>query len=276
MPFVVSKISDHGSSHPVVARLHLQTSELLKGSTLPQEKRETVFAAYFAAGRRLLRCCDICEDLTQKVETQSREIQAPAGPHGRNMPHVIDLDREVEAFLYEAKNFLRDIVVIFDAFFDAKFDEASALGRADGKGDAKAIAWAEQRFGKNDRLTDFLRKNQQWVAHVIQMRNAVEHPGGKSGRLHVDNFALTGAGVARPCWRLNADPPTPVVEGLRAIDDGLLNYAELMLALSVEKFLSPMVRIVEIPAAERNKQIPARFKFDFTPEFHEKFKRETT
>src|SRR5207244_2524682 len=101
--FVFSKISNHGTNHPVIARLHLQTFDLLQATTLSPQTQEQVGHIYFEAGRRLLRCFEITNELSEK----QIELEAETQP-ARIVPYLIDLDRLVETFLYEAKNFLRD------------------------------------------------------------------------------------------------------------------------------------------------------------------------
>ncbi len=102
-------------------------------------------------------------------------------------------------FLYEAKNFLRDISMMFGPLGAIKFtkeSKASHLGK-------EAVRWAECNFGNSDRLTKFLRGHHSWIDHVIRMRNAVEHPGGNAGRLDIENFKPVGNTVQRPTWHLN-------------------------------------------------------------------------
>ncbi len=53
--------------------------------------------------------------------------------------------------------------------------------------------------------------------------------------------------------------------------EGLLIYAEELLALLVEKHLPEIVQIVEIPELERNPQIPKRLKLGMKSSFYERF-----
>jgi hypothetical protein len=264
VPVVISRISDHGTNHAVVARLHLQTFDLLQASTFSPELQDDAKSIYFETGRRLLRCFDAWDELKRK----QNELEAEARPFGNpqiiQIPHLVDLDRNAEMFLYEAKNFLRNVSNVFGPLGGIKFTEASALGN-------KAVRWAERNFGNSDRLTIFLRGYQPWIDHVIRMRNAVEHPGGHSGCLYIENFKLVGNTVQRPTWHLNEDPPLEVVAVMANLCEGLLIYAEELLALLVEKHLPEIVQIVEIPELERNPQIPKRLKLGMKSSFYERF-----
>jgi len=99
----------------------------------------------------------------------------------------------------------------------------------------------------------------------------VEHPGGRSGRLYVENFKHVGNTVQRPTWRLNGDPPLEVITDMGNLCEGLLLYAEDLLALLVEKHLPEIVLIVAIPELERNCQIPKRLNLHMKPACYEKF-----
>lgn len=103
------------------------------------------------------------------------------------------------------------------------------------------------------------------------MRNAVEHPGGRSGRLYIENFKPVGNTVHRPTWHLNGNPPLEVIADVGNLCEALLIYAEELLAVFIEKHLPEIVQIVEIPELERNRQIPTRLKLDMKPAFYEKF-----
>jgi hypothetical protein len=224
---------------------------------------------YIEAGHRLLRCFDTRDELKRKQNEQEAEARASGNLQITHIPHLVDLDRIAEMFLYEAKNFLRNISGVFGPLGAIKFIEASALGK-------KAVRWAECNFGNSDRLTNFLRGHQSWINHVIRMRNAVEHPGGRSGRLYIENFKPLGNTVQRPTWHLNEDPPLEVITDVGNLCEGLLIYAEELLALFIEKHLPEIVQIVEIPELERNRQIPTRLKLDMKPAFHERFLEATS
>jgi hypothetical protein len=268
--FVISKISERGTNHPVVARLHLQTGDLLQASRYSPEVKDEAKRIYFEAGWRLLRCFDTWDELKRK----QNELVAEAGPFDNpeitHIPHLVGLDRIAEMFLYEAKNFLRDISRVFEPLGAKKFTEAKALGE-------KAVGWAKRNFGDSDRLTNFLRESQSLVSRVIRMRNAVEHPGGtRAACLYIENFKLVGNAVQRPTWYLNGDAPLEVITDVGNLCEGMLIYAEELLALFIEKHLPDIIQIVEIPELEQIHQIPKRLKVDMAPAFYEKFLESTS
>jgi hypothetical protein len=253
LPFEIAKISDHGTNHPVIARLHLQTFNLLDAS--PEALREPVKGIYFPAAFRLLNCFNTHAELLEKQNNVESESHSPSSPQVIYRPNLVNLDRIAETFLYEAKNFLRDISPIFEPFGGPKWHEAIALGD-------RATKWAAVAFGDDGRLTNHLRRNWPWLDHLIKMRNAIEHPGGKSGTLYVHNYRIVENVLQKPAWHLNDFPAVEMAEEMGQFCHCLLIFSEELLALLIEKHLRPIFQIVEIPEAERNPMMPTRLKVD--------------
>ena len=262
MPFAFSKIFDHGTTHPVVARLHVQTGDLLQMSSLIEEKRQEVFQIIFEASTRLLHCYDIVTKIREARDTCMHEYQPAKKERTITLPHIIGLEGDAENFLYEAKLFLRDLTGLINAVFGTKFGQASDYYSAKSKRNGKIAAWAEESFGADDRLTRHLTLHQDWIGEVVRMRNAVEHPGGKSGVLHVKNFEMMSDGTIRlPVWFRNEEQPSKLVEDMEGICEYLLLFAEELLVFILEKHLAmPFLQIFEIPESARDKQCPKRFE----------------
>src|SRR5262249_11090292 len=145
---------------------------------------------YFHAAFRLLNCFETHTDLVKKQGDAEAEIRPQASQQVIYRPNLVGLNKLTEQFLYEGKNFIRDISGIFMPFDGPMLHEAMTLGD-------KASKWAEATFGHDDRLTNHLRKNWPWLHHLIKMRNATEHPGGYSGTLHVHNYRIIDNAVHR-------------------------------------------------------------------------------
>lgn len=68
MPFEFRKISDVGTSHPVVARLAAQTAEVLKWMNIDKGAHDAIMKLYVdTLTQRLLRCHKIRDDLANKL-----------------------------------------------------------------------------------------------------------------------------------------------------------------------------------------------------------------
>lgn len=136
--------------------------------------------------KRLLKIDDQVGRLIATMQAKDRELTEArsAGRHG-HLPQFLGLEGEVETFLYDTKNYLRTVLGIINVFFDTAFNEASAWWDPKHDGAGELVKWATARFGANHPFTMMLVSEQPWVGDIIQRRNAVEHPGGRSGTLHI-------------------------------------------------------------------------------------------
>jgi hypothetical protein len=277
MPFVFSKILDHGTSHPVVARMQVQVSDLLKNTNFNETTREVIFKASFDASLRLIRCGDIQNKILAECDKSEREHQPGNNPQAETMPHIVGLQLDAENFLYEAKNFLRDLTVIINAVFGTGFDQASQFGKVGNARDSKIARWAERQFGPDDRLTKFFRLHQEWISEVVQMRNAVEHPDGYSGVLHIKNYELMPDGsICRPTWYRNDDSPSCMVDEMVGLCEQMLVLADELVALIVQRHLAaPILEVYEIPDEQRNPECPMSFRIGLTVEAAKQFEDQT-
>jgi hypothetical protein len=67
--------------------------------------------------------------------------------------------------------------------------------------------FAIKTFGANDPKTKVLQEAVCGIEPFIQFRNVVEHPGGYSGELFIENFTLEPDGaIAEPTWRTEGWP----------------------------------------------------------------------
>lgn len=267
---VIRKLLDHGTSHPVVARLQVQVSELLKNTTLGESGRGAVFSASFHASTRLIRCWDVWEKLTEECDKLEREHQPPQNSQVATIPAVVGLQHAAETFLYEAKNFIRDLTVVINAAYGTGFDQASQFCKA--RGGSKIQRWAVSHFGREDRLTRFLGLHEAWLCEVVWMRNAVEHPKGRSGVLHVTNYEIVPEGIFRPTWHRGDNQPSSIVGDMAVLREQMLRFAEELTIYIIEKHLHVnMFQIYEIPAEERNPRCPRRFDLGLTEDMAKRF-----
>ena len=202
MTFTITKISNHGVSHPFVARLSVQTSELIRWADLSKADREAVGKLYMMTLQpRLLKCCDILCRLRQGLLESAASVQEQNDGRINAMPYVVGLEGEVESFLYEAKNYLRDLLNLFRIFFGFNKIAASQFYDVKGKGESKVAAWSRKKFGADDDLTKLLKSEQAWVEQTVRMRDAIEHPGEWSGTLTVHRSVCIPEGLSRRVGR---------------------------------------------------------------------------
>jgi hypothetical protein len=264
MPFVFKKVLNYGTKHPVIARLKLETFDFLEWTELSKDKRERVIGAYFDLSERLLKCHEVYERLVTKRDTALAEVQPTTDPRVRGVPYLIGLKGELETFLYEGKNFLRELLVVVNTFFGTKFREASAFCVHSGKSEAKVVEWAAKQFGAHDNFTTMLASEHQWLDELISKRNAVEHPGGRSGTLHIENFKpASDGGLVTPTWRRDETPACDIFQDLETYLDNLLTFAEDVLVSCVYHNAARGIvelQFVEIAEEDRNPSCPRRIK----------------
>ena len=271
MAFILKKVSDHGTSNPIVARLGIQTSELVKFYPLNEKQREDVFGIYHQKVQpRLLQCYELKEKLLSSLTTIDEEfshkgLQTQSSGRVATVPQVMKLQEDCETYLYNAKSALRDIAGIFDPLFGEKFTEA----RFD-----KIHKWAEEKFGENDKLTTLIKQDHDlWVKRIVSMRNAVEHPGGNAGYLYIHNIEIAYDTETKrpvlvpPTWNLNNEPRVPVLNDLNTYIWNVLEFAEDILVLSLEKSDKkfPIV-VAQIPEEERDPSCPVRLRMTLKQE----------
>jgi hypothetical protein len=130
MLFEVKKQLEHGTKNPIVARLMLQTLELLAPSSLPKENTDKIGEIFVSSlVKKLLRCWEIKE----RLKSERTKARASYKPPGRNepaahVPQIPKIEEECHNFLYEAKNFLRDLVTVFNLLYGTNFTEEASIG----------------------------------------------------------------------------------------------------------------------------------------------------
>jgi hypothetical protein len=238
----------------------IQTCNLLDPFQMEQTRRDAIMRIANAVMLRLVACYDRAEpvikqvtDGKRRIEEKGVEIQA-AGMVAV-LPSVIDLQANVEGFLYSAKQALRELAGLFEPFYQQRFDHRFQRIRK----------WAEERFGKDDRLVRLLEADRDWIERLVSDRNAVEHPGGGDGTLIIQNFRVASASppvaIVEPTWQKDPRPPSPIADDMETVMHNLLTLFEDLLCDSLLRLPSPIpLAVYEIPEVERDPQVPIRFK----------------
>lgn len=264
-PFEIQKISNHGVGNPIVARLAIQSNDLLKWLNVDQAKREAILLHYMELKRRLLACFDIQSRLI-KARIETVKYSEKVWKEGRyTTPHVVSLQDEVESFLFASKIYLREVAHLLNLLFDARLSRDSSIFW-DPKGQKSEVAlWAEDAFGSDHETTKMLSSEADWISELARKRNAVEHPGGKSGTLRVKNFErLLEGGIRPPVWARDYSEEgeaTDIYKDISVLMDNMLTFAEDVLVDAIRiNPIFPMVLIAMIPEKDRDKTCPVRLR----------------
>jgi len=246
----------------VVARLVSQTTELLPWGRLPKDKDQRILHIYFDLTRRLLKIDQQIGRLMKGMQDADKELTEhhAAGRH-LHLPQIVGIEGEVETFLYDAKSFLRTLLQVFDVFFDQHFEEASAFWHPKGDGQSELVKWAARTFGLDDTFTQMLVTEQLWVGDVIQYRNAIEHAGGRSGTLYIENVTFHPSGkMVLPVWWLNVGVGVNMLSDLDVTLCNLCTLAEDILVECIrhQPDFPQYVAFYEIPVDQRDLTCPKR------------------
>lgn len=176
MTFVIKKVSNHGTTNPIVARLGVQTSEIIDFFHLEKKQRDQVCEAYFNhVMPRLIKCDEITKSITEESEAIKADIlndNLTTQSHGRviELPQIKELVERSESFLYNAKSALRDIALIFGPLFGEQFSHSRYN---------KIRELMEKKYGTDAPIVRLLSDDESWIKHIVDMRNAIEHPSSE-------------------------------------------------------------------------------------------------
>ena len=266
MPFEFKKVLEHGTTNPIVARLSLQILEILKQCNASKDIQDKVGDLYMnSLQKKLLRCWEIEERFKKEFAAAVRKYEPPAEANAPvEVPQIARLDEECHNFLYEAKNFIRDLLQVVNHLYGTTFEEASEFSR---KGSQSLVEFAEKTFGADDGKTKMLKEAAPPIEELISMRNAVEHPDGYSGKLVIANFTL-GADrkIDEPTWHREKDGKAAGDPSSIRVD--METYIHNLLMLGEDVFVSwasdhlqvpDMMRVAFIPEDKRNSLCPIKW-----------------
>ena len=255
-PFIFVKVSEYGTSNPIVARTFYQSQQLLKLYPFDKEFEKQNSEVMWEIQRQLLNCYEKSSSMIKEIEDSKLAFKEKVKNDLSFHPGIINLDSRLESFFQSAKLGLRNIGGILKLFFDEDFVHFYH----------KAQKWAKEQFGEDDPLTKTLNNHSKWIVEVIDIRNAIEHPNeNQRGRFHVDNLSIRRDNsrfeLSEPLWWLTDDKPRIVSVILPIIVEHLLRLSEELYITSLLKQKTPIaVEIKEIPEKNRDKSAPIRFR----------------
>lgn len=258
-PFTASPIDDVGTANPIIARVLLQSLEILKSAsfdgTVNKEAvtihlhscKESLIASEKAAKRVASHVTNIIEEVNQKgISSDGR---------GRTLnpfPQVPDLESDCGNFLIHANRTIK-LISELPRFFlsvekvDSNFDY---LGK-------RLIAI----IGEDAPLTQFVLSTAPSVRHLVDLRNYHEHPQEK--KTMIKNFTLMpDLKIRVPMWYVSDQEPRPISADMLAAIEFLMQSTEAMfLHLTMLKISDkfPFI-IVEVPEKEIDPQNPIKYR----------------
>ena len=278
MPFVFKKLLDHGTTNPIVARLSLQNLKILGQCEMPPDVRDKVGEVYVSSLQpKLVRCWEIQQRFRKEFNAAVDGYSPSAHGLPTQIPQIGRLAEECHNFLYEAKNYIRDLLSVANLLYGTSFKDASEFGRAK-KGKLSLAQWASKTFGSADPKAMFLQEAVTVVGYLIDARNAIEHPGGHSGTLRVRNFELEPDGrLGEPVWDREKDGKiVHAISSIRAdmdttIDNLLILGEDVLVSWAADHLKAPQwMRVALVPPEQRDRQCPVKFVVTVSAELEQK------
>jgi hypothetical protein len=200
--FEFKKCASHGTSNPIVARLSLQNLQILENCKVTKEVKDQVGGLYLESlMKKLLRCWEIEDSFKKSFAEAAATYKPPAMANAPvEIPQIERLEADCHNFLYEAKNYIRDVLHVVYKLYSTSLSEESGFS-TEWKGGKSLIEFATETFGPDDARTKMLiepsrgsRKQSRCVMRwsiptataaglllrtsgVIQIRSSVSHSG---------------------------------------------------------------------------------------------------
>ena len=251
-----------------MARLSLQIFQILDQCDVKKEKNEAIGHLYLnSLQRKLLRCWEIKERFREEFNVATKTYQpSPKRGQAINIPNVSRLEEECHNFLYEIKNYIRDLLQVWNLLYETNFSNASEFSRAHRKRQS-LIAFAANEFGERNPKTVFLQEAATLVEYFIALRNAVEHPGGYSGVLRINNFSFQSDGKLRePIWYTEKDgkhlhdPSSIRVDMDIAILNFLVLGEDIFVSWAVDNIALPeLMQLAVVPSERQDPKCPIKW-----------------
>jgi hypothetical protein len=266
MPFEFKKVLEHGTTNPIVARLSLQTLEILTHCNASNDIQDKVRDLYMnSLLKKLMRCWEIEERFKRELAAAVNNYKPPAAVNAS--VEVPQIEEECQDFLYGAKNFVRDVLQVVNHLYGTTFEQASEFYRAKKKRSQSLVEFAEKTFGADDGKTKFFKGAVPAIEELISMRNAVEHPDRLSGKLIIKNITLAAdKTMDEPTWHRESHgkavyEPSSIRAGMETCISNLLHLGEgVFVSWASDHLKVPgLMCVASIPENERNPDRPIKW-----------------
>jgi hypothetical protein len=261
-PWVVSATSDIGSSNKIVARLLLQSDQILKGSALGNGvDRNEILKHMHTCKETIIECSAMADSIIKSIEEQVSIInngKVSRSDGGRSInpfPHVENLKNKCSSFLVSANRYIRYIselpnMIIGLSDCDSNFEYLSKR--------------LEKEVGINADITQYAKSMVGFTKRIIDLRNYDEHP--KKKRTIIENFKLMPNGtIDAPLWYIEGDEsnkPASINLSLSVFINNLLELGEATFIITIMHQISKEYPyfIEMIPEQDVDEAIPIKYR----------------
>lgn len=224
MPWVITEHSDVGSAHPVVARILLQSEDILKSTLFEREvAKEAILSILHDTKEQIL----VCEKIYIDLSGEMFQIEKPIQENGVEMddrmrsinpfPKITNLDEICSRYLFSAKRVIHNCARMVNLFYGTGID----LPRFD-----KIKNWALRNIGEDSHLYHLASSQEKEIVHILDLRNYLEHPT-KDKKTEIKNYALLpNMSINCPQWFVTGENPEYILDGMDRMNRFIFLFSE--------------------------------------------------
>lgn len=260
MPWVVTHISDVGSGNKIVARVLLQSKEILNKAMLPSDiDKESLICILHECKELLLGCEEVASGIKAEVKEiidkiHKKEITVDKPSRALNpFPQVQRLEDRCSMFLVNSKRYSHQLSELINEFFKTDFR---------GPHFHKIKNWSKEYFGSNSAIHQLIKDNEPKLKYLIDLRNLQEHPT-KNKKTIIENFCLLpNLKIQPPTWSVEGAQPGPISEEMQYIVKFLLEFTEILLIHCTFQLTETKIPyyVVHLPEKDRKKECPIKYE----------------
>jgi hypothetical protein len=250
----MTKISDKGTSDPIVNRIYFQFRKILDTNTieLKNESLKDFNNLLFNLMKDFLKVEEYIENYLRieneavlKIKKGKVKIEGNSIKYDNPTPK---LKENFEHFLIRSVMVLRKLIKMANIIFETEF-----------KGGKDLNNYIKKKFGEDDNLVKYVNSNSKWIKELYDDRGKVEHE-----ELDMSDFDI------EVCKNGSFNPILPVfISKNIAIHiyltnkfTLLFNYIETMIAFLLNQKVKFPLRIVSIKKEERKKYNNFKYKLN--------------
>jgi len=267
--FKIQKVSDVGTSNPIVAGLTIGLHDIVAMAEIDKGAKDVINTANLNIVHSLTKAEKIGLQICANIESVMADlgksgVQTQSFERCVNVPSTEGLD-DVREFLKYGKQSLQELVKIINLFCDT--------GCTNPRYD-KICKKLREAYGESDPV--FLQVKQdhdEWLKKILDLRDSDEHPNmiPEGKQLYYD-FDINWSESAKK-WIVGFPhfyEGTSVYKLVKASIHNIFIFVENANILFLQKKMSKMVEIYKVPEDQREKRGGRRYVTQLKPPFYPK------
>lgn len=255
--FSWTKISDVGSSHPIIARIAIGSAENVKLTMLPAKDKQSIVELLYELSNDLINAEKRGLKLIKEINDIYRKNIAILQQVSEEKKALSSFESIPSSSLDEAVHFLKDgksalrkagwiLSIIFNFKENCNLSEKKIEKCKDGRLDI-VESCLKQLIKADHPILTILSVYKPWYEIFNRLRNNDEHP--KAPLEKYVNFRIENGKLKKPLFIYPSQPAMnlPIDEFIKASLNYLLPFIEDCISLAIMELLPPFLTFVEIP-----------------------------